>query len=133
MSCFIVSPKHIATIVEWAEDNGIVDNPNNAKETLALANVRSVARRYHTSLDDACQEGMGMSLQEYMDCVNYLTPNTRRLSKAQILKAVDCLEYQSCERECWETSAAKHLLDRVREAIPRYSSEAYQRAAWELH
>ena len=132
MSCFIVNPKHIALLAEWAVDRGILTNPYNAKDTLAMANIRSVASRYELTLDQACRDSAGMSMREYLDTVEFLVPGTSKVSNAQIIKALDCLEYQSCECPLWEESAAKYIMDLMRDSIKRYSPEAYEKAAWEV-
>lgn len=132
MSAFIVNPKHIATLVEWAVDKGILSNPYAAKDTLAMANIRSVASRYDLTLDQACKDSAGMSMSEYLDCVEFLTPGVKKVSNAQILKACDCLEYQACEWSLWEESAAKYIIECIRAAITRYSTAAYRNAAWEI-
>jgi len=48
---------------------------------------------------------------------------------AQILKAADCYEYQSCEHPGWEASSAKGFIDSLRHSAWRLV-EGYDDAPW---
>ncbi len=50
-------------------------------------------------------------------------------SAPQILKACDCLEYQSCEHEGWEASESKAFLDTLRKAA-WHTVAGYEEAEW---
>jgi hypothetical protein len=55
----------------------------------------------------------------------------RPLSPVQLIKAVHCLDYQSCETEDWETTLAWRICQAVvSAAIGRLP--AYEAAAWEI-
>lgn len=53
------------------------------------------------------------------------------LEPVQILKAVNCLNYQSCEVEDWEDSDAKAVLDAIMHMAFR-QLPGYDDAAWEI-
>jgi hypothetical protein len=48
-----------------------------------------------------------------------------------VLKAIDCLDYQSCEHKGWETSDAKEFLAQLQGAAIS-ALPGYEEAAWEV-
>lgn len=118
MSAYIVPDFHINALVTWAVANkapafpkGIT--PRALGELLHEANCASVDYRYqeHNPRTYRCEQVGG-----------YLSP-------VQVIKACDCLDYQSCERPDWIGSQAQFLLSRIREhAISRLPG--YAQAAW---
>lgn len=134
MSAFQVSPTHIGALVRWY----LKDCPSHARgswrhhsagctdaedmiNVLALENYRSVAYRYeprHTI--------------DKPDAVTHVTLSSYpKLEPIAVIKACDCLDYQSCEHPEWETSDAYHLLNAIRHAaISRI--HGYDDAAWEI-
>lgn len=139
MSAFQVSPNHIGAIVRWyldacpdhlrAQWRQMRPNRTDAADmmsALAFECWRSVRYRYPSgplpgpiAYDDTpvvCDE----RLRVY-----------NRLSPVEVIKACDCLSYQSCEHPEWESSEAYKLLEAIREAaigqIPGYSE-----ASWEI-
>jgi hypothetical protein len=55
--------------------------------------------------------------------------NVTPLTPVELLKAVDCLEYQSCEHEGWNKSEAKKECERLR-AIATRNLPGYNEAPW---
>ena len=58
----------------------------------------------------------------------YVTPKTP-LTPEQVLKAVDCFEYQAQASGAWRASAARELMDRLRRHAA-VSLPGYAAAAW---
>lgn len=120
MSAFIVSHHHIDVIVSWAVENCqfVMDgrSPQELGELLYHANVDSVDYRYD---------------EENPRDYSYTPAHSRRVSAVQIIKACDCLDYQSCERPDWLKSGARSALMSIREqAIAKLPG--YHEAKWAL-
>jgi hypothetical protein len=120
MSAFIVSTDHIDAIVTYATTKGISRRtPTELGQILLAENARSVASRYN--------EAVSNEPAAYLYRI-FIKP----LSAVAILKAVDCLEYQSCEHDGWADSVAKSILDSIRvEAIKKLPG--YADAQWEVN
>lgn len=127
MSAFIVSDYQINAITNWAAQNDVQvywnnswvkvkDDPKKFSGALYSANVESVNYRYN---DDQPLNGFKFK-RFYVD-----------LPAVQILKAIDCLEYQSCELKEWEQTfafkALQSVKDRAISCLPGYGD-----APWEL-
>lgn len=126
MSAFIVSNAHINAIVSWANLNsyGLRQTSQELAQTgrmLLAENCKSVAARY-SNMKDAAETELAAYRFAY-------DPKPR--SAVQIIKACDCLAYQSSEHDGWKDSAAKRFLDEVRErAISKLPG--YDGAEWEI-
>jgi hypothetical protein len=131
MSAFIVSKQHIDAIVTTALA-WRVPTPGNH------------GTRMHR-FSSAAQELGQMLWTENFRSVNFLyrderpekqlyQPNfysAKVLDPVQALKAIACLEYQSCEHPDWEASEAHRFAEAFRcEAISRLPG--YEEAAWEI-
>lgn len=139
MSAFQVSPNHIGAIVRWYLDEcpdshrgqwrQMRPNRNDADDmmaALAFECWRSVRYRY--------PEGPLPGPIAFEDTPVMCDGRLRlykRLTPVQVIKACDCLNYQSCEHPEWETSEAKRLLDGIREAAIS-SLPGYSQAEWEI-
>jgi hypothetical protein len=81
-------------------------------------NVVSVAYRYSLATRNA------QELADYegdVEAYEYTAPDTCPdcgNGSREIVDAIDCLDYQSCEHEAWEASAAYALLASLRIAFP---------------
>lgn len=128
MSCFIVNLNHISALVRWACRNDVsvyygnpsrrLDIPGNEQETcdiLLAENIASFNYRYKVTVDDR---------MVYDAFVTSLRP-------IDVIKACDCLEYQSCEHDGWETSTAKAIVDAIKGAACR-ALPGYDDAPWEI-
>ena len=128
MSAFVVSDKHINTIVSFASLvgagfnfdgrwNEVRGNEQRVASILYAANAYSVDVRYNeeTQLDD---------FQFRLEPSNHWT-------HIQILKLIDCLEYQSCEFKDWDTSPAKNILDNMRQGVYR-KMPGYENSKWDI-
>ena len=129
MSAFICSDKHINSIVRFACKNNIAvyyGNPTRRwavpgeeqKTSVALhtENVNSVNYRYQSS--------------HPVDGIQY-DPFVSDLRPIEVIKACDCLAYQSCEHAEWDTSLANALLKEIqRKAVTLLPG--YESARWEI-
>ena len=128
MSAFIVSNRHIDTLAAYAAylhtsywHNGrhhSMADPQHTAALLFAANVKSVNHRYD---DNTPTDGYVYSH----------TPPATGVPAVGIIKACNCLEYQSCEPDDWEESEARAALDTIRHAAA-CRLPGYEDAAWEI-
>ena len=118
MSAFIVNKKHIDYIVTVLYN----DNPfltkeflNKTGQTLVNENFKSVNYRYLESKNPY------EYIFEPVICTNPI----------QVLKAINCLDYQSCEHEGWKKSDARKILDDIRDICIR-KLPGYDDFQWEI-
>lgn len=128
MSAFIVNDYHINALVTygvqrkaeyWTGKERVYFSEDTAwalASKLYRANVQSVNRRYKERT-----RSTGFK---------YTPVNISQLSPADIVKACDCLDYQSCERLEWDRSQARKALQAIREEAIRVL--AGNSPAWEL-
>lgn len=131
MSAFICSDKHINSIVRFACKQNVVTysiNPElrwsvsgreqKTAELLYAENVRSVNYRY---LQDEANDGI---------IYDPFAPDLRAI---EVIKACDCLAYQSCEHPDWDSSLACVLLKAIQrkaiDLLPGYSNAQWEIAA----
>lgn len=114
MSAYIVSDYHINAIVTWAVFNDVavwqprrrcwmqidLSTAQHFAATLYSENVRSVNARYGERT-----KRTGFTYKPVP--INHLTA-------ADIIKACDCLDYQSCETETWRNTEAHRILERIK-------------------
>lgn len=120
MSAFIVDKHHIDHIVTTANrwEMREANTPDELGRTLWTENVKSVAYRYSEPTD-------------MTEAAEYRWPVFGRVLKpVEALKAINCLEYQSCEHPAWQTSEARRFCESFKaEAIGRL--DGYSEAPWE--
>lgn len=144
MSAYTVTENHIIYLVAAALSRRINRGPHGRfswvqgchpiidageMETVAAfaselwrENVRSVNYRYPN--DPAPVELFTITPHDIEDKLH-----AWEFDPVQVLKAIDCLEYQSCEHPEWEASSACSFLNRLRrEAIA--ALRGYSDAAW---
>lgn len=137
MSAFIVSDKHILALVNYAlhqhmrfhfdsDSNTRIYDPRTLEDGQALAemlqrqNMRSVNARYPQHDDSNAPS---------IDFLHY--PLQPAISALQAIKAVQCLEYQSCKTADWRDTDAKRFCDWVMsEAISQLPG--YEQAQWSI-
>lgn len=136
MSAFIVADAHIDALISYAVQRGLdYYNPaaktrvdvtkSNAEELgrmLLDQNVRSVGYRYSGRIDN----------EEKNAAADYTFkpwPLTQPLSAVQIIKACDCFDYQACETDDYEGTAAWRLIQAIRAAAST-ALPGYNDAAW---
>jgi len=129
MSAFLCTPTHMAAVVSWASKNGSIAcswagfgaaTPQGIATMLHQENIKSLRTRY----PDTFQE-FGPP-HEFTACEIASAP---KLSTVGCLKAIACIEYQSCEHEGWSSSRAARFLQAVKgaaiAALPGWASEAW--------
>lgn len=112
MSAWLLEPEHISVLLwaghdrfrrpghnlTWAFDNPTrvhqltEDNMTEVGQMLVDANTASVNYRYHRR----------STPYEYL----YQRPHLTSWSLVEVIKTLECYEYQSCERRDWRTSEA---------------------------
>lgn len=102
-------------------------SPSAAGQLLVSENVRSVHHRYPGDDVDA-GELPGPCDAFYMGPYVYEDPGYT-MSPGEVFKAIDCLDYQSCEHEGWTTSEAFSFLRSLRDAYCR-RVDGYEAAPW---
>lgn len=116
MSAYVVSRSHIATLAHYAL-GGSHRISNRWGDMLALANMlaaenaKSVAYRYQ-------EAESGFQFSSAQQVVNFARYDLAR-NPVAILKAIQCLKYQSCEHPGWQESEAKLALSHIQSAAIR--------------
>jgi len=105
MSAFIVNKKHIDYILSTnlysKYENATMEKLNAIGQELVNENFKSVNYRYHEN---------NQPYKYYFQPVLNFNP-------IQALKAVNCLDYQSCEHPTWENSNAKKILESIKNSL----------------
>lgn len=139
MSAWIVSKTHIdrmvATAIEWGEIQP--EDGTTLGRTLWVENLKSVASRYP---GDGSGERPGPIGLADEDIKTYeFTGEPRPLTPVEMLKAIRCLDYQSCEHDGWGESVAYKALEQLTDAaLDRagltddnyHNSPEYDKAPW---
>lgn len=134
MSAFIVHDNHIGAILRWyltqsnpayrTRWNGLqptILEADSMFTALALENWRSVRYRYGAGDErPAPAPREGIQLAQFAE-----------LSPVEVIKACECLDYQSCEHPSYERSDAKRLIDTIKNAAIG-ELPGYRGAAWEV-
>lgn len=119
MSAFVVSEKHIQALAHAVQGARVArETVYEVADILWAENVASVCYRY--------REEPGAYLRpEWV----FGLPIPR--SDVQLLKAIDCYEYQSCEHPGWNDSRAKAICAALTDAIT-HRLPGYSEAQWEI-
>lgn len=128
MSCFVVSNKHINTLVAYAAEKGLsvtgvgqhpAGYPEQWGQWLFEENCRAYKERYGHRDDFEAPTGYAYEM-EIVWC-----------SPVQIIKLARCYRYQLAEFDGWEdTPAARLALDIIEAACSELPG--YEEAAWEI-
>jgi hypothetical protein len=108
MSAFVCSEKHISAIVRWAGVNnvGVYHGNPSTKFTVAGSEQEAVGLLYDENV-----KSVNYRYKEHDDGVEAVySASAPSLRPIDVIKAVDCLRYQSCEHLEWEESLANKLL-----------------------
>jgi hypothetical protein len=138
MSAFIVGHDHINALVSWAVDNQVTyfhpgfSNPLSIDRRTATEigrillheNERSVRYRYPNGAPEDLPGTSGERAETYV-----FRARGARLSPVGVIKAVHCLEYQSCEHDGWRASVAFSICQDIKEAAT-YRLPGYDAADW---
>lgn len=134
MNAFLVSKKHIDFLVSAAYLWGRTDlrrylpreyankdvDASDVGRLLWTENLASVAHRYGPQLDAPHTEN-------YRHQIDLSAPNRA----VEVIKSIQCLEYQSCEHDGWESSAAHCFLQNLKSEAIR-NLPGYDKAPWGL-
>lgn len=137
MSAFLVSKKHIDFLVSaaylWGRTNLRQYLPRELAEKDLTAsdvgrllwreNLLSVAHRYDGVAGfEETPGAIEKSIATYRHAIDLNAPS----QALKVIKAIQCLEYQSCEHDGWEPSAAHHfcraLLSEAIRNLPGYDA-----------
>lgn len=128
MSAFVVSHAHINALVSWANhfkrktrlsSSTLADHPEMLGQLLLDANIDSVNYRYAHNKDAQCEP----------ETFTWQPSKARELSAVEALKALVCLDYQSCERPDWEEKQAAKIIAQLKSAAIS-ELEGYEAATW---
>ena len=143
MSAFTVSDKHVSAILQgvygkthtgqniWPSQNdpkayhyhsGLLAKCQSEANELMAQNIRSVNWRYRKS-DHVPHDVLVGNVQLDLKAV--------ALSPLEVLKLIDCLDYQSCETDDWEQTISFGLLNRYR-AMMIGKLPGYNEAEWAI-
>lgn len=144
MSAYILNPEHLGilgayaalhrvVITQWSHEQS-VKSAQQVAIGLARENIRSVATRYPGDLDGQ-RPGPGLKDAEIEEAAaiyaGYFLAHPQSITPVQILRLIDCLDYQSCETDNWPQTLAFRQLNWIRGAATR-SLPGYDQAQWEF-
>jgi hypothetical protein len=124
-----VDPRYVKGIPQGIENLPRQEIGTLYANTLYAANIRSVMARYPEDTVDSipgpCDKPEQIAVtHKHYEHINWV------LKPVQILKMLNCLEYQSCEADDWEKSTAFNLLEAIRRAAIR-QLPGYDDAPWD--
>lgn len=103
MSAWMISDAHVDLVASAYVQ--FVDASANAQSIGAMLigeNAQSICYRYSHYADDCAEARAQAAAYEYRPW--------GAVSRLMLLKALACLDYQSCEHDGWQTSAAKRIV-----------------------
>lgn len=114
MSAYVVDKETIDTLIAGALRARLfgIDEATEKGQMLWRENVTSVSFRYNLPSRDATE------LAQYEGDVEAYGYAPCDPDGPAIVDAIDCLDYQSCEHDEWQASAACALLRNLRIAFP---------------
>jgi hypothetical protein len=120
MSCFVVPDFHVSALVSWAVAHGVdLDaSPDAVAHMLASANRRAFSERYAGRYDSELVPFGGLDRSAGVD-----------LAPVAIVKACDCLDYQTCDWSTWTDSDAFGYMCTIRRAAVALAAPAGNRSA----
>lgn len=145
MSAFVVSHKHINSILTYANrqrfaphirlaDGETVLNLSDVKdlqraaEIMLAENVLSVQARYPDTIDNP--QNMPGVITE-VGCQIKFRFISKPLNAVQVLKALQCYDYQACETDDYEHSNAYRIVESIR-SLAISNLPGYEEAKWEI-
>lgn len=124
MSAYLVASHHIAFLAQFASRDkwGHYQDPSATAAMLARANLASLTARYGDADDPAFVDACKSDARE---CV------WTRFAPFAVIDAAECLEYQSCEVEKWESTEAARCLRAIKSmAVQLLRDDARVKNAW---
>ncbi len=134
MSAYNVSDAHIRYLVRayhrYTYTKPTLDELQDAATMLRNANVQSVNYRYQDEREPFMVSDLVPTFAlNWADVINDRYAD--RLNPVQVLKAINCLEYQSCETPDWTSSPAYEWLQALAH-LTISKLDGYDDAAWEI-
>lgn len=145
MSAFVVDKSTISAIIDGALKNGAryrstfkwyhnnewheltLSNADAIGQMLLNENIKSVSYRYQ---DSQVTDLPGRTDASYI--IPYKHPIFgKQYPVIQIIKLINCLDYQSCEHPEWDSSESKSFLDGLKNALI-CDLPGYEDSKWEL-
>jgi hypothetical protein len=144
MSAFIVSHDHIDAVVTYAvqtrisfwnpEANKRIEITRTTAEEIGRIllheNETSVRYRYNETNPGELPGTIGENAETYAYRPFFRAGGS--LTVIQAIKAVGCLEYQSCEHHEWEDSLAWRICDAIKSAAI-HRLPGYDNAGWHIN
>jgi hypothetical protein len=125
MSAGIVSKTHIdrmvSTAMDWAQIEPRADAATEFGRMLWTENLKSVAARYPNDKSGERPGTFGLSDKEIRG-YEFTAYEIPPLTPVEMAKAIDCLEYQSCEHDGWRMPG--YTLDNY------FTAPGYDAAPW---
>ena len=109
MSAFLCSPKHIAALATFAENNGLSPSREDTAKILCQENIASIAYRYPDTAYNVTRHWLDLDMDEYV----WQAGAQCQLPSAHVRALAESYQYQSCEHPGWESSGARELTDRI--------------------
>ena len=114
MSAYVVDKETIDQLITGALRAKLFDREEATEKGQMLwrENVISVSYRYNLPTRDATE------LAQYEGDVEAYEYEPVEVDGPAMARVIDCLDYQSCEHDGWQESAAFALLENLRIAFP---------------
>ncbi len=126
MSAFIVTKTHIDSIVNYAIDMRFPIYAGKLRFDLSDIDLRDALGQL---LTDANYASVNHRYEEIDKAPEYTFRRVEQISTIQFLKALKCLNYQSCEVDNWDqTEAYKAIQSMLSMGVSRL--DGYEDAAW---
>jgi hypothetical protein len=123
MSCYICDPNmfsYVASVIFDMANGKITRNDAvNIGRVLYRENCMSFLYRYPSAKDDVNPDFPIVNENDIVSVALY---------SDEIMDAIKCLEYQSCEHPDWEKSFSKKILDSILNSAREYPKRGY--ASW---
>jgi len=129
MSAFIVQDSTINAVLSWSNAHNLyrirlgrkIYNFDNVKDLQKLGEV--LIKANYKSVNDLYNSSVSTHPYEFV-----FTP---KISSIECLKAISCIDYQSCEFEGWEKSQAKKILEWIKDWAIRRLPEWEGAKGWD--
>jgi hypothetical protein len=128
MSAFVVDQAHINAIVTWANhfhrqlsSDTMADDPERLGQLLLDANIASVNYRYAHKPE----------AQSEPEKFVWRPSRARELTAVEAIKALQCLDYQSCEVQDWRASREAKIISALK-SVAISELPGYDTAPWSI-
>lgn len=126
MSAYIVHDSHIDAILTWASDKGCA-TPVHFEKNLTISQVRGNESAIGQILINENTKSVNHRYKDDSKADRYTFKRFPiELTPVEMIKAIECLDYQSCEHDGWAGSFACNVLkwigNAARDALPGYDA-----------